>query len=442
MRILEFLLSHLPSLTVLGALALALTKVGERRKRQRHAQRLVKEIESEEQPLSLHPEVDANLCSGCGACTMACPEGDILQMVGHKAVLVSPTRCVGHGECEVACPMNAIKLVFGTKVRGVDIPRLSTDYETNIPGLYIAGELGGMGLIRNATKQGVMAIKHALANLPTAAAQFDVVIVGAGPAGFTAGLAAVAAGKSYFLMEQNTFGGTIANFPRQKLVMTHPLELPLVGRKAFAQNTVSKEDILGFWNSVRQKTGLKVTEGTTFKSVTKDGDIFKVETSIGVLTARKVILAMGVRGSPRKLGVPGEDLNKVTYNLVDPEQYQGKRIVVVGGGNAAAEAVIMLSERKYANKVYMVVRSPTLDRCNETNDKKVRALAKEGRIALWFNCKVNKVEPDRVTVASGKETKVIKNDFVFVFAGANMPRDFLMSLGIKIDKKFGQGLGA
>ncbi len=182
-----------------------------------------------DEPMTLHPEIDESLCSGCAACTRVCPEGDIIKMVNHKAVLVSPTKCVGHGECERSCPMEAITLVFGTKTRGMDIPRLSKNYETNVSGLYIAGELGGMGLIRNAIKQGALAARHALLNLPNVKADVDLLVVGAGPAGIAASLAAIAEKKSYLCIEQNSFGGTVYNFPRQKIVMSYEFVLPIMG---------------------------------------------------------------------------------------------------------------------------------------------------------------------------------------------------------------------
>ncbi|MBK9323435.1 MAG: NAD(P)-binding domain-containing protein [Bdellovibrionaceae bacterium] len=140
-----------------------------------------------------------------------------------------------------------------------------------------------------------------------------------------AGVTAIAGKKSYLLLEQNTFGGTVYNFPRQKIVMSYPFDLPIVGKFKFESNKISKEQLLQYWNGVRKKTGLKVNNNTKFETVEKIGNIFKVKSSLGEHTAKKVILCLGVRGSPRKLGAPGEELAKVTYNLLDPEQYQNKK---------------------------------------------------------------------------------------------------------------------
>lgn len=394
------------------------------------------------EPMTLHPEIDPAVCAGCGACTKVCPEGDILRMINNKAVLVGPSKCVGHGECERACPVDAIKLVFGTKTRGMDIPRVSSNYETNVPGLYIAGELGGMGLIRNAIKQGILAAQHALSQSASGDAQYDVFVVGAGPAGLSASLVAIAQKKRYLTIEQGGFGGTVYNFPRQKVVMSHPFELPIVGKMKFESNKVSKEQLLGYWESVKKKTGLKIQDQTQFVSLEKSGNIFKIKTNRGDYTARKVILAMGVRGSPRKLGVSGEDKSKVTYNLLDPEQYQNMDVVVVGGGNAGVEAAQMLGDPKWKNRVHLLVRSGVFDRCNEDNIKRITAMEKKGQVKIWFNSSVQEIDDKEIKIKKGESLVQLPNHFVFVFAGAEMPYKFLMSLGVAIDKKFGESQGA
>lgn len=393
------------------------------------------------EPLTLHPEVDASRCAGCASCTLVCPEGDILKMIDHKAVLVAPTKCVGHGECERACPFEAIKLVFGTKTRGMDIPRLSSNYETNVPGLYIAGELGGMGLIRNAIKQGALAGLDALKKLTQDTADYDLIVVGAGPAGIAASLAAIAEKKSYLCIEQGSLGGTVYNFPRQKIVMSHPFELPMMGSKKFDSNKVSKEELLEYWNGVRKKTGLKISEQVKFENLEKKGNIFSVKTNAGTHTSKKVILSMGVRGSPRKLGVPGEESSKVTYNLLDPEQYQQKNIIVVGGGNAGVEAAQMLGEERWKNKVHLLVRSSSFDRCNEDNIKRITSMEQKGLVDIWYNSSVQEIMSTEIRIKKSDEVITLQNDYVFVFAGAEMPHKFLMSLGVQIDKKFAEGLG-
>jgi thioredoxin reductase/ferredoxin len=397
------------------------------------------------EPLTLHPEINLDVCVGCGGCTNACPEGQILQLINNKAVLVNPTKCVGHGECEVACPMGAIDLVFGTKTRGMDIPRVTSNYETNVPGLYIAGELGGMGLIRNAVKQGALAASHALAKLKDSndtTADYDLLVIGAGPAGLAASLEAIKQKKKYLCIEQNTFGGTVYNFPRQKIVMSQPAELPVTGTMKFPANKVTKEELLSYWNQVRERSGLKISENCRFESLQKlENGNFEVKTSTGTVTAKKVVLALGVRGSPRKLGLPNEDLAKVTYNLSDPEEYTQQHVVVVGGGNAGVEAAQALALGKLLNTVHLLVRGTSFDRCNEDNQARIFELEKQGRVKIWYNSSVKEINQKTVAIKKGDEVVELKNDFLFVFAGAEVPFKFLMSLGVSIDKKFGEGRG-
>jgi thioredoxin reductase len=347
---------------------------------------------------------------------------------------------VGHGECERACPLSAIKLVFGTKTRGVEIPRLTGNYETNVPGLYIAGELGGMGLIRNAIRQGTQAARHAIKSLPSVKTDVDLLVVGAGPAGLAACLAATEAKRSYVCVEQGTFGGTIANFPRQKVVMSHPFELPIFGVAKFKSNKVSKEELLDYWGDVRKQSRLNIKEQTRFTGVKVENGIFKVDTSVGSLTAKKVILALGVRGTPRRLGVPGEDSTKVAYNLLEPQEFAGKKVIVVGGGNAGVEAAQMLGKSSLKCTVHLLVRGPAFDRCNEDNKMRIEAMAKKGQVQIWYNSSIQEIHKDTVKLKKDDQMLELPNDQVFVFAGADIPTKFLMSLGVAFDKKFGEGL--
>lgn len=436
-----FLVRHFEVVILAFLMAAAfIISSGRTKKREAYAKKLMKKaVESNlNEPMTLHPEIDPALCAGCGGCTKVCPEGDVLQMIKGKAVLVAPSKCVGHGLCEAACPFDAISLVFGTSKRGMDIPRVSAQYETNVSGLYIAGELGGMGLIRNAIKQGTMAAQHALKNLKVVKADYDILIIGAGPAGLAASLCAIALKKKYICIDQNTFGGTIANFPRQKVVMSQPAELPIVGKMKFKSNKVSKEELLSYWSDVRKNTGLKVKENCRFENLEKLEDHFSVKTSTGTFTAQKVILAMGVRGTPRRLGLPNEDLAKVTYNLLDPEQYQNQAVAVVGGGNAGVEAAQYLAKANLNNKVTLLVRGSEFDRCNEENQKIILDLQKKGRVTICFNSSVKEIHENELVVKKGEQVETIKNEYLFIFAGAEVPFKFLMSLGVSIDKKFGE----
>lgn len=314
-------------------LALILYARRHQKKETRYRARLAETIKSNiPEPLTLHPVIDTNKCIGSGACLRACPE-QALGIVKGKAVLVQPDHCIGHGACESACPVEAISLVFGTEKRGIDIPQLKPTFETNVPGIYIAGELGGMGLIRKGVDQGARAIQSIRKNKGTGD-QLDVVIVGSGPAGLSASLAAKEASLRFVTIEQEDgLGGSVYHFPRRKLAMTAPMNLPIIGK--FDRYEISKEELLEFWNSVIRWTGLKINFTERMEAIDKAGNGFIVKTSKQHYKTRNVLLAIGRRGTPRKLGVPGEEQSKAVYRLVDAEQYRGQHVLVVGGGGTA-----------------------------------------------------------------------------------------------------------
>ncbi len=300
------------------------------------------------EPASLHPKFDPAICIGCGSCVAACPEQashNVLGIIAGKAVLVEPTSCIGHGACKTACPVNAITLVFGTERRGVDIPVVSELFESNVPGIFIAGELGGMGLIRNAIEQGKQAMSAiAKRSAPKSSDMVDVVIVGAGPAGIAASLRAQELGLSYTTLEQDSLGGSVFQFPRGKLVMTAPVELPLVGKIRFRET--SKEALLEKWTQIVDDTQLNIRFRESVKDVKHLDKGFQIRTDSGEYHAASLLLAIGRRGTPRKLGVSGEELPKVVYRLIDPAQYAGQKVLVVGGGDSALEAALSIAAEK------------------------------------------------------------------------------------------------
>lgn len=389
------------------------------------------------EPPTLHPSIDTDRCIGCKACALACPEGNIVGIVDEKAVLIEPSRCIGHGACAAACPVDAIELVFGTERRGVDIPWVDSDFETNVPGIFIAGELGGMGLIRNAVTQGreaVETISARLAEDPAEAGELDLFIVGAGPAGIAASLAALDAGLDFKTAEQDSLGGTVAHYPRGKVVMTAPVELPLYGTMDF--RTVSKEQLIDLWTEVIERTGVAIDYGERVVAIERTGGGFAIETASGHYRAKAVLLAIGRRGSPRQLGVPGEDGANVSYRLDDPEDHAGRRVLVVGGGDSALEAAIALA-RTGKSAVTLSYRGAAFTRARRTNRETVQDMAAAGLMDVMLGSEVLEIGGDRVTLATHAGQEVLPNDAVIVCAGGVLPISLLKNLGIAVERKFG-----
>lgn len=389
------------------------------------------------EPVSLHPLIDPTRCIGTAACVSACPEGEILGLVDGKAALVSPSKCIGHGACEASCPVDAIKLVFGTESRGVDIPFVQETFETNVPGVYIAGELGGMGLIRNAVTQGREAAEYIRESLNGGRADgvFDLAVVGAGPAGLAASLQAQKDRLRFVTLDQEDIGGTILTFPRQKLVMTQPMEIPLYGQVKFRE--VLKEEILGLWQDIIQKTGLEVQTREKVESVEPGDDFFRVVSTKSEYRARRVLLTIGRRGTPRKLGVPGEKSSKVAYRLLEPEQYANQKALVVGGGDSAVEAALALSEQP-GTEVHLSYRKNAFSRIKEKNEERIHQAISDGRVQALFESHVQEIRPNEVLLTQGEQSMTLANDQVFVFIGGILPTEFLKSIGISIEKKFGE----
>ena len=409
------------------------------RRRRRLERQSVKALESTgaAEPASLHPVIDPATCIGCSSCVKSCPEQahhTVLGIVDGRAVLVSPGDCIGHGACKTACPVNAITLVFGSERRGVDIPVLTPKFESTVPGIFVAGELGGMGLIRNALEQGRQAVDAIAERRRATGQELDLLIVGAGPSGFAATLTAKSKNMRYVTVEQEALGGAVFQYPRGKLVMTAPATVPLLGKVNFRQT--SKEALLQFWTEAERKTGIKINYQERVEEITRTGDSFIVKTNRGTYPTRSVLLAIGRRGTPRKLGVPGEELPKVVYRLIDPEQYQGQHVLVVGGGDSALEAAASIAEAG-GGGVVLSYRGAEFDRAKARNRERINAAAKGGILKVMMKSSVKQIEAESVAIEGDGGISKVRNDAVIVSAGGVLPSDFLKRVGITVETKRG-----
>ena len=387
-------------------------------------------------PRAQHPHIDATACIGCGACVEVCPEGDVLAVIAGKAAIVNGHKCIGHGLCAEACPVGAIEIVMASPSVGADMPALTREHETNVANLFIVGELGGLALIKNAVNEGRDCIDTIAARLTTikrgksAPGVYDVCLVGAGPGGISASLRAIERKLSYITLEQDEFGGTVAKYPRQKLVLTSPVEFPLHGK--FNKLKISKEELLRFWQKLHHQAGLKVNTCEKVEDIKREPDgAFAITTSRGRYRAWTVILALGRRGTPRKLGIKGEELPKVMYSLIEADAYTDAQILVVGGGDSAVEAAMGLAHQK-GNRVTLSYRREAFSRLKERNTQRLQDDTKTGKLKVIFNSQPSEIRGKSVVLEVGGQPREIPNDYVWVFAGGTPPNEFLEKVGVQL----------
>jgi thioredoxin reductase (NADPH) len=425
-----------------GALVYTAHHMVQRREvaRDRAGRAQLKDLESmgDTVPATLHPHIDPSRCIGSGACVRACPEHDVLSIVGGVARLVNPLGCVGHGACASACGVEAIRLVFGTATRGVELPRIDENFETTSAGVFIVGELGGMGLIRNAVRQGGQAGAFVAKSKKQGRGDvLDCIVVGAGPAGISAALALKQAGKRFLVLDREVFGGTILHYPRGKVVMAGDLDLPGYGR--VKKGRMSKEELVALWKDIREKTQLPVKTGALVSGLAQEcDDSWTVKSSIGEFRAANVILALGRRGSPRKLEVPGEEHEKVTYRVIEPEVHQGKHVMVVGGGNSAVETAVILADYGGCASVSISYRREKFARARAENMQRIEEALATGKVKGYLNTELLGIDDKRVRLKhkDGRE-EAVANDAVVVQVGGTDPGDVLRSFGVELSTKFG-----
>jgi thioredoxin reductase (NADPH) len=393
------------------------------------------------QALTQYPHIDRDRCLGCGSCVRACPERGVLALVAGRSCLVYPAHCVGHGCCEEVCPVGAITVGLGDTSARPDIPILSNDLETSVTNVFIAGELGGIGLIRHTINQGTRVVEVIADRLKSKHMTFegkrplDVLIIGCGPAGIAATLKAHELGLSYAVLDQGDIGGAVRKYPRSKLTLTQPVDLPLYGRMNRTQYT--KEELIELWEGVFRETGIEVLSHARFIDLehTEAGTLL-VTTSVGAFDCHSLVLALGRRGTPRRLGVPGEEAEHVLYQLSDAADYTHLDILVVGGGDSAIEAAVALASQP-GNRVTLSYRRQGFFRIKQRNRTNIEQFQQEGRITILYQSVAKHIKQREVLLAinteNGEESqeKVVAADYLFILAGGEPPYPLLKKIGIR-----------
>jgi len=391
-----------------------------------------------DKPLSQHPHIDPHRCIACGCCARVCPE-KVLAIVQGTARLVHASQCVGHAYCEQVCPVGAIIVGLGDIQSRSDVPLLTRDLESSIPRVFIAGELGGMALVRHGTNQGTRAVDAIARRLQStrseraSAGLADVLIVGCGPAGIAATLRARQLDLNYITIDRNGVGGAVRKYPHNKVTMTQPVDVPLYGR--LRRTKYRKQELLDLWEDLFARFGIAVRHDEEWTDVRplSDGTL-ESTTSEGTIVSRYVILALGRRSTPRRLGVPGEELPHVSTHVDDPAGYLGESFLVVGGSDSAIEAAIALA-RESGRRVTLSYRRHEFFRVRRKNLECLNQLRKKGHLEVLFDSEVKRIERDHTVLAIHHDQEQIETTLptaaVFILIGGVLPFKLLRRIGIR-----------
>lgn len=372
------------------------------------------------------PVVDPSTCLGCYACVDACPF-DVLEIQKYVAVVARPEECCGVVLCEQVCPNGSLRIDEGDVV--LDRPDVDENLEScDVPGLYVAGDLTGLPLIKNAINQGVRAVDRIAATLPRRRGKVDVdvIVIGAGPAGLSAGLRAKEKGLSCVVLEQATVAASVKGFPRDKIVHDPPLDLPVEGELWLREAT--KEELVAQWTRIVRARALDVREGHRVTTIAKDGDAFVVTAGDTTFRGERVVIAIGRRGTPRKLDLAVDDGadDRVLYALADARSFEAKRVIIAGLGDAAMEAAIAITRQPGTN-VTVVYRGSDFRRGKSKNVAEVKKLAADGKITIVFGAVPTTLSKTHVGLSNKAR---LRADALLVLIGGVPSWDLLTRSGI------------
>ncbi|MBP6632401.1 MAG: NAD(P)-binding domain-containing protein [Kofleriaceae bacterium] len=386
-------------------------------------------------PRILVHDINDDRCTGCDACVAVCPT-NVLDLVENKSRVLRFQDCIQCEACMHACPTEALVMFpEGAEPPPLKVPEMDGHFQTAIPGQYLIGEVAGKPLVKNAANLGRMVVEHMLAtglrpgsrHDPTSV---DVAIVGSGPGGLSAALSCAQRGLSYVLLEkEQILATTIARYPKGKLVMAEPYDTDNVSLLPVFDS--SKEELIPIWRELVDRVGVRINMGESVEAVAPNqAGGFEVRTTVAAYRAQRVVLAIGTRGKPRTLQVPGENLPKVANLLEDPDELRGRAVLVVGGGDSAVEAAVAIADA--GGRVMLSYRGRSFNRCAQKNKQTVENYAKEGRLKVKLQSQVVAIEPEAVILQLGDGTqKRYGNDAVFVLIGADPPVAWLEKLGVR-----------
>ncbi|MDB4962625.1 MAG: 4Fe-4S ferredoxin iron-sulfur binding domain protein [Myxococcales bacterium] len=387
-------------------------------------------------PRILVHDINDDRCTGCDACVAVCPT-NVLDLVANKSRVLRFEDCIQCEACMFACPTEALVMFpEGSTPPPLKIPEIDENFQTAVPGQYLIGEVAGKPLVKNAANLGRAVIEHMLqtglrgGTLGRGETTVDVAIIGSGPGGLSAALTCIQKGLTYVVLEkEQMIASTIARYPKGKLVMAEPYDtLNLSLLPVFDS---AKEQLIPIWRELLDRVGVKVRQGESVEKVERGGDgAFDIRTTVGAYRSQRVVMSIGTRGKPRTLQVPGENMPKIFSLLEDPDEWRGRSVLVVGGGDSACEAALALSDA--GAKVMISYRGKGFNRAAPKNKQTIEAYAAEGRIKAKLGSQVLGFDDETVTLAlADGSQKRYPNDAAFVLIGADPPVQWLEKMGIR-----------